>query len=102
MQEAGDPTTARCDNSPPNPTVPSTRWLALVSQRQKEGVFSFPYAFAEEGFLGHCGMDNDVGMVLIPLKRSVISRQVVRRPLVPHFPGSAAKHCWWREGRVRG
>lgn len=79
-----------CDNSPPNPTVPSTRWLALVSQRQKEGVFSFTYTFAEEGFLGH-GMENDVGMVLTPLKRSVTSLQAVRRPLVPHFLWECSK-----------
>lgn len=68
-----------------------------MSQRRKEGVFSFPYAFTEEGLLGH-GMENDVGMILIPLKRSVISLQVVGKPLVPHFPGRAAERCWWSRG----
>lgn len=41
-------------------------------------------------------------MVLIPLKRSVVSLQVVRKPLVPYFPGRAAEHCWWREGGGQG
>ena len=62
---------------------------------------SFPYTFAEEAFLGR-RMKDDVGTVLIPLKRSVISLQVVRKPLVPYFPGRAAEHCWWREGGGQG
>ena len=37
-------------------------------------------------------------MILIPLKRSVISLQVVGKPLVPHFPGRAAERCWWSRG----
>lgn len=32
-------------------------------------------------------MKDDGGMLLIPLKRSVISLQVVRKPAVPHFLG---------------
>lgn len=54
--------------------------------------FSFPYAFPEEGFLGY--RMNDVGKLLIPVKRSMTSLQVVRKLLVPCFPGSAAKHRW--------
>jgi len=72
-----------------------------MSQRQKDSVFSFPYTFAEEAFLG-CRMKDDVGTVLIPLKRSVISLQVVRKPLVPYFPGRAAEHRWWREAGGQG
>lgn len=40
------------------------------------------------GFLGN-GTKNNMDKISIPLKRNVIS-QVIRKPLVPHFPSHAA------------
>lgn len=72
----------------------------LVSAEASWVLLSFPCIFTEDRFLGH-RKRNGVDMILIPLKRSVISLQVVRKPLVPHFSESAAKHCWWRGGGSR-
>lgn len=47
---------------------------------------SFPYTFAEEAFLGRRMKDDGHGFNSFEEKQ-VISLQVVRKPLVPYFPG---------------
>lgn len=88
MREPGDTTKAggNVTTAGRPPVLPTERPAACLEAEARRVFFPFPYTFTEEGFLGHWTERSGYNFS-IPLKRSVLSLQAVRKPLVPHSLG---------------